>query len=147
MTVWVDLWGSTPDDHDSVLDSTTVEHHGPHADFETHQGDHASVEPDRSQPSTGSHTLAEPAEAAGGSRANPANDLPDATTPQPHRPAPGYKSAIHHGLEFFVQLSQELKHLRGVEIQVGGLLGSRCVGDPRQGRSGPEAVNSVIFDG
>ena len=57
--------------------------------------DHASVEPDRSRPSAGSHTPAEPTEAAGGSRANPANDPPDATTSQPHRPVPTYKSAIH----------------------------------------------------
>jgi len=28
-------------------------------------------------------------------RANPANDLPDATTQQPQRPAPTYKSAVH----------------------------------------------------
>ena len=74
--------------------SVASEHHGRHADFETHQGDHASVEPDRSWPSAGSHTLGEPTEAAGGSRANPANDLPDATTSQPHRPVPTYKSAV-----------------------------------------------------
>jgi len=49
-------------------------------------GDHAPVEPDRSWPLTGSHTLAEPTGAAGGSRANPTNDLPDATTSQQHRP-------------------------------------------------------------
>ena len=42
----------------------------------------------------GSHTLAEPTEAAGGSRANPANDLPDATTLQPHRPVPTFQSAV-----------------------------------------------------
>ena len=76
---------------------------GRHADFETHQGDHASVEPDRSQPSTGSHTLAEPTEAAGSSRANPANDLPDATTSQPHRPVPTYKSAVHHSVALQVR--------------------------------------------
>ena len=50
------------------------------------------------EPSAGSHTLAEPTEAAGDSRANPANDLPDATTSQPHRPVPLYKSAVQTAL-------------------------------------------------
>lgn len=59
-----------------------------HADFETHSGNHASVEPDHSQPLTGQHTLGEPTEAADDSRANPVNDLPDATTSQPHRTGP-----------------------------------------------------------
>ena len=54
-------------------------------------------EPDRSRSPAGSHTLAEPTEAAGDSRANPANDLSDATTSQPHRPVPTYKSAVHDG--------------------------------------------------
>ena len=48
------------------------------------------------EPSAGSHTLAEPTEAAGGSRANPANDLPAATASQPHQPVPTYKSAVHN---------------------------------------------------
>ena len=57
---------------------------GRHADFGTHLGDHASVEPDRTWPVNwearpGRASL----EAADGSRANPANDLPDATTIQP----------------------------------------------------------------
>ena len=39
----------------------------------------------------------QPIQVADGSRANPANDLPDATTQQPQRPAPTYKSAVHTG--------------------------------------------------
>ena len=36
----------------------------------------------------------QPIQVADGSRANPANDLPDATAQQPQRPAPRYKSAV-----------------------------------------------------
>ena len=53
------------------------------------RGNHASVEPDHSQPV---NWEAYPGRAnpkvADGSRANPANDLPEATTQQPQQPAP-----------------------------------------------------------
>ena len=73
-------------DHDSVLDSTAVVHHGRHADFQTHHGITPLLSQTAARPPTGSHTLAEPTEAAGVSRANPAIDLLDATASRSHRP-------------------------------------------------------------
>ena len=69
---------------------------GQHADFETHWGE---ITPLLSQTAAGRQLggtprESQPIQVADGSRANPANDLPDATAQQPQRPAPRYKSAV-----------------------------------------------------
>jgi hypothetical protein len=54
VAVWLALCGSIPMIMMKVPWSGDVEDRGRHADFETRcNGNHASVEPDRSQPSTG----------------------------------------------------------------------------------------------
>ena len=82
------MWINSDDHILSSLLSEKRGHRDRHADFETHSG---NITPLLSQTAAGRQLGgtprgSQPKEVADDSRANPANDLPDATTPQPQRP-------------------------------------------------------------